>query len=133
LTRKTSLWGPVILCMGIIFYVSALPEVSIPTNISDKSGHSLAYALLSALLLRAFAGGLRVPARAKMVVTAMALATAYGGALELYQLFVPGRTADVQDLIADAIGAAVGAVALWLCGILLPAPRDLEGPSRHGL
>jgi VanZ family protein len=42
---------------------------------------------------------------------------------ELHQMFVPGRTASFDDLLADAIGAVVGASLCW-AGIITPTSRD---------
>jgi len=33
---------------------------------------------------------------------------AYGGAIEVIQLFVPGRSCEWGDLLADAIGISLG-------------------------
>ncbi len=43
------------------------------------------------------------------------LAVAFGVTDEVHQSFVPGRNADLMDLVADALGASLGAVvaALW--------------------
>ena len=76
---------------------------------SDKVAHFLVYALLAALLRRAFGPGLRWPVAA--TVAAAAIATAYGAIDEVHQSFVPGRSATVADGVADAAGAIIGA---WL-------------------
>jgi VanZ family protein len=39
------------------------------------------------------------------------MAVAWGVFDEAHQSFVPGRTADILDLLADATGAALAAVA----------------------
>jgi VanZ family protein len=133
LIGKASLWGPVILYMGIIFYLSSQSDVSIPSALSDKSWHSIGYTGFAMLIVRALAGGF--PRRISTITAflAIALATAYGVTDEFHQSFVPGRTSDVHDLFADATGAAIGAFVCWLCGILFAAPRSAEGTSRHGL
>jgi len=80
---------------------------------SDKLMHCAAFFLLSVSAGRAFAG---VPA-SKPVVSAMlafSCSTAYGVVTEIVQKFVPGRTADVWDVGADATGAMAGAFALVL-------------------
>ena len=124
MSRTVSLWGPVILFMGIIFYLSAQPDVPIPAG-TDKSFHSIGYTILSVLIVRALAGGLPARITVATALLAVALATAYGVTDEFHQSFVPGRTAELNDLLADAIGAVTGAFACWLWGILFP--------SRHGL
>ena len=42
------------------------------------------------------------------------LLTAYGGALEIAQLFVPGRGPGMMDWGADALGAWLGVGAIWM-------------------
>lgn len=116
-----SRWAPVVLYMGVIFYASAQPEVAIPSALSDKSSHAIAYSVLGVLLVRALAGGLPARIRVRTALLAVLLATVYGASDELHQAFVPGRTADVYDLYADAAGAAAGAFACWLWGIISPS------------
>lgn len=43
---------------------------------------------------------------------ALALASLYGAGDELHQAFVPGRSADAADWLADTLGAAVAVLAL---------------------
>jgi VanZ family protein len=37
----------------------------------------------------------------------------YGGAMELGQLFVPGRTCSIDDFLLDLVGVALAAPLLW--------------------
>ena len=119
--------------MALIFSASSQSDVGLPAGLGDKPTHSLAYMVLGVLFVRALAGGLRARVSPSTAVLAVALTTAYGATDELHQMFVPGRFADWNDLVADAVGASMGAFACWLWGILLPAPRGVEGPPRHGL
>jgi len=43
---------------------------------------------------------------------------------EVHQLFVPGRTGDVYDLMADAAGALAGTIACVAWGIISPSSRN---------
>lgn len=115
------LWGPVVLYMGIIFFVSHQPEVSIPAGLTDKSSHSLAYTLLGVLMVRALAGGLGARIAARTALLGVLLTTLYGASDEFHQMFVAGRSAELYDLYADATGAAIGAFACWLWGIISPS------------
>jgi VanZ family protein len=133
LIRKLSLWGPVILYMGVIFYLSSQSDISIPSQLTDKSWHSVGYTGFAIVVVRALAGGLPARITVGIALMAVAFATAYAITDELHQSFVPGRTADVNDLVADVVGATMGTFACWLWGILFAAPRNVEGTSRHGL
>ncbi len=121
--RRFSLWAPVILYMAAIFYVSALPEPPIPAG-TDKPLHGLAYLGLALVVVRAVVGGL--PRRIDMwsATIAMLITVAYGATDEAHQMFVPGRSAEVFDLLADTGGAIVGTVACWAWGIISPVSRD---------
>jgi VanZ family protein len=119
--RKVLLWGPVLLYMGIIFLVSHQPEVSIPAGLSDKQSHSLAYTLLGVLMVRALAGGLGARISARTALLGIVLTALYGISDEYHQMFVAGRSAELYDLYADAIGGALGAFACWLWGIISPS------------
>ena len=44
-------------------------------------------------------------------VAAAVVAAAYGGASEVVQAYLPGRSAELADFAADAVGAVAGAVA----------------------
>ena len=119
--RKAWLWAPVALYMGVIFYFSSQSDVSIPAGLTDKSSHSMAYTALGILIVRARAGGLPARISARAAVAAVLLTTAYGVTDEIHQMFVPGRSAEMYDLAADAIGGAVGAFCCWLWGIISPS------------
>ena len=52
---------------------------------------------------------------------------------EFHQSFVPGRSAELYDLYADAIGAIIGTAACCAWGIISRSPEQRQGASRHGL
>ena len=112
------LWGPVAACMALIFFVSAQPDPPLPSQLSDKQGHSLAYMGLAVTVGRALAGGIAMGASLRAATAAWGIATAYGATDEWHQSFVPGRSADVHDWFADATGALLGAGACWAWGII---------------
>ena len=79
-------------------------------RVPDWLTHGTAYLILSVLLCRGLAGGMR-PLRAAGAVLAVCLATVYGVSDEFHQSFVPGRDASVGDVLKDLGGASLGA---WL-------------------
>ena len=114
----------------LIFVLSSVPGRNLPempAQNADKVVHGLVYGVLGALFQWAVRRTWRVsgPAGAALAVV---LATAYGVSDELHQLLTPGRSADVYDVFADAVGAGIGVLAM---SILLarrsrtgaPAPR----------
>jgi VanZ family protein len=123
------LWGPVLVMMAIIFTASSIPNLQhLPGNISDKTGHGIGYAMLGALLLRALAGGRRASVTWRTVLLAVACATAYGVSDEFHQRFVPGRSSDVYDVLADAEGATAASLGAWAILKSVPQPQRRESP-----
>jgi VanZ family protein len=116
------LWGPVLLVMGLIFFFSSLPDPGGPPGgISDKTAHVLIYAALGASLVRALAGGRITAMTLPRLLLAAALGTLYGASDEIHQHFVPPRTPDILDVVADSIGALLGAIVMTLVARLLLA------------
>jgi hypothetical protein len=104
------LWGPVLLQMAVIFGVSSLHNVGrLPGGMSDKVGHTIGYVILGAALLRALARGRLSGVTWVTALVAMVLTTMYGVSDEIHQMFVPGRTADPMDVLADGVGATLAA------------------------
>ena len=102
--------------MAAIFFMSSGPGVPISSAHNlDKLLHAGAYGVLSGLLAWAMTRGLLRSATAPVLVAAWLISTAYGASDEWHQSFVPGRVADVADLLADSLGAlaAAGAVGAW--------------------
>jgi VanZ family protein len=100
--------------MAAIFILSTRPVPAPASDVPDWASHSAAYAVLAVLLCRALAGGLALPATAGKAAGAVALAFAYGAAMEFTQSFVPGRLAEASDLVKNLAGAAAGAAACAL-------------------
>lgn len=122
MTRTLRLWGPVAGAMAGIFFVSSLHQAPLPPGVSDKSAHAAGYIVLGVTVVRALAGGLPARITAAVALGAIAITTAYGASDEWHQSFVPGRSSDVADLYADAVGAVIAAALCWACGILFSRP-----------
>ena len=113
--RVLFLWLPVALYMAAIFYVSSLSQPPVPPG-GDKPWHLLAYLGLGVVTTRAVAGGLAVPIEWRAAMLASAVAITYGATDELHQTFVPGRSAQLADLAADAFGVIIGTSLCWILG-----------------
>lgn len=101
--RAVAAWGPAVLWATVIFVVSDQPVVPLPkVHHGDKLGHFAAYLLLGFLLARgaAFSG--------LGSAWTVALGLLYGASDEFHQAFVPGRSVELGDWIADALGVAAG-------------------------
>jgi VanZ family protein len=109
--------------MAAIFYVSSVPDPPIPSGV-DKPLHWAAYLGLAVFVLRAVAGGLPRRIDVWTAAVAMLITVGYGVTDEVHQMFVPGRSADMYDLLADAAGAIGGTVTCWAWGIISQVSRD---------
>ena len=89
------------------------PQVRLPY--ADKLVHFGVYALLGAACARGLQRSTRRRAVA-LLLLAVALVAGFGVTDELHQLFVPFRSCDWHDLVADAVGACAGALA-WLATV----------------
>jgi VanZ family protein len=69
----------------------------------DKLAHALAFTAL------AFAGSLSYPISRRMRNRMWCGLFVFGGVIEVVQLYVPGRSMELGDLLADSIGIACGA------------------------
>jgi len=122
--RLLSLWAPVGLLMAIEFGLSAQPRVPAgPFPHADKWAHAITYAALAAAWLRALAGGRWEGVTADRALWAAVAAVAYGVTDEWHQSFVPGRSAEAIDLVADTVGAGLAAGGLGAWGIMLRRRR----------
>jgi hypothetical protein len=74
------------------------------------------------VIVRALSGGLPARVGMRAAVTCVLLAVAYGITDEFHQSFVPGRSAELYDLYADAVGAIVGTAVCWAWGIISLSP-----------
>ena len=109
--RALTSWGPAALWAAALFVLSSRPSIPGPSfPYADKVGHLGLYGILGGLLawgvLRSGAAG-----RWRWVV----LGAFYGVTDEWHQSFVPGRTAAVDDLVADAVGVTLGFfIGTWI-------------------
>lgn len=119
-SRLLYAWGPVAALMAAIFFVSGSSSPPrLPAPVPDVVAHALAYAVLGAAMLRAVAGADWSRITVGGVLLAFVLTVSYGVTDEVHQSFVPGRTPELRDLAADALGAAAGAAAGWAWSIVL--------------
>ena len=105
----------------LIFALSSIPGAAFPASkllSYDKLVHAGVYAVLGFLCFLALARA-SLQKTGVLVLVAGAIATLYGITDEIHQMFVPGRAADVRDVLADAVGGFLGA----LTASYLPWPK----------
>ncbi len=120
---RAALWLPAILWMSLLFYLShqAAPLERVASDIDPFVAHVAVYSILAFLLYAALAGYNSAASRWVPVSIAFALAVLYGVGDEIHQAYVPGRVAAELDLVADAIGAAIGVGVASLAAIRISA------------
>ena len=112
-------WLPAIVYMALIALLSSQSGHTIELDhvpLRDKGVHFVEFAVLAILIARALAvphlaaGEISTARRLKIALWTIALTTLWGYLDEVHQAFVPGRTADAWDLLADFFGAIAGTV-----------------------
>jgi VanZ family protein len=123
-------WGPPLLLMVSIFYLSHQPDLPHAPDpwldvLLKKLGHAIEFAVLFLLLWRAWR---REQVAGQALNWAMVATAAYAISDEWHQSFVPGRKANLYDVLIDASGALL---LWWLlrggrcCGLLRRGDENL--------
>ena len=107
---------PVIIWAMLILTVSSIPHLKTPDlglKIDDKIAHFCEYFIFGLLIANMF-WRVNKPFPYIMITTSL-IGTIYGILDELHQLFIPGRTTDVFDMTADALGVITASLfyVLW--------------------
>ncbi len=137
--KKIFSWAAVFLWMGLIFFLShqpatasaelsgeitgfvvdiirtLAPGINIDMGFLEygirKSAHFLAFFVLGILTIHAL--GRSGVQGGKAVFTALAICGLYAVTDEIHQLFIPGRSGEVTDVLLDTTGAGMG-IAMFL-------------------
>lgn len=115
--RILGYWLPPLVWMGLIFFLSAQPDLPHAPGpwldtLLKKAGHAAAYGVLAWFYLRVlcqYFGSSRMPIVLRIV--SVGLAIIYALSDEYHQTFVPGRNGNLFDVAVDGIGACA---AMWL-------------------
>jgi VanZ family protein len=105
---------PAIAYAVFIFWLSSQPNPlpRLSARVWDKLLHLVEYAAFAVVVTWGLSHvGLRLGRAARW---AALLGSLYGLSDEIHQRFVPHRSADPGDWLADTIGAALGALLAWL-------------------
>lgn len=118
-------WTPPAVWVVLILIATSWPGVSVGPDVLplDKVFHFSAYAVLSALMLRATL----TPRDAGTVAMVIALVALFGAVDEWHQSFIPSRSMSFADWIADSTGAILGSLAVRFIPFL--TPRRPGSPS----
>jgi VanZ family protein len=82
-------------------------------HIIRKCGHLVEYFIFSLLVLRGIRAGRR-NLRIAWAIAAIAIVACYASLDEFHQIFVPGRTPAVADVLLDTVGGICAQIAVAL-------------------
>ncbi|MGB0387776.1 MAG: VanZ family protein [Ardenticatenaceae bacterium] len=122
------LWGPSLLLMAIIFFLSSQSDLPSPPDpllnrIFKKSAHAIGYGMLAISYAWALAGsGVR-----RVVPLALFFTILYAISDEWHQTFVPNRFGSPLDVLIDTVGASL-ALYLWP---RLQQPKELKSSANR--
>ncbi len=117
LTKKFIRWKlPVYLWGAFILIITSWPKIEIPDvgfDALDKLAHFGVYFIFGYLLVRSFTEGegLNLPGGIKRTCL---IGIGFAVFDEFHQFFIPGRAAEVLDLLADILGIVIAQVAFYL-------------------
>jgi VanZ family protein len=99
-------WAPPLVWAAAILVATSIPQPRFPDVPGiDKVGHLGMYAVLAVLIVRALVTSMH-PVRTFLLV--LGVTSVFGAADEWHQQFIPGRTTDPHDWLADTFGAGFG-------------------------
>lgn len=94
------------------FFVSLLEPVSpvvdtdLLTFLTRKAAHFILYFVLGILIYNAVR--LHAPSRKQAALISIGAVLAFAASDEIHQLFVPGRSGEVRDVLLDTTAGAIG-------------------------
>jgi VanZ family protein len=123
-------WVPLAAYMGLIFVQSSFaPAIDLPDSApADKLVHLIMYAVLGALFMRAYLSLTNGRYGLRWAFASILSTILYSLTDEWHQSMVPGRSAEMLDLLANGIGAIIG-VCAYAYMILHHASRDADAPD----
>ena len=98
-------WSPSLAWAGVILLLTSVPGRAVPSvaiPYVDKLVHLAMYGILGALLARA---GADSPAPARLSIALFGAVALFAAADEWHQRFIPDRSQDRYDWLADVVGA----------------------------
>jgi len=114
--RITLVYAPLVLYWIILLAATSLPGHSVPnTGVSDKILHFSAYGILTVLLCFTihFQEKIKWLSKKPFLYT-ISIVMAYAILDEIHQSFIPGRSTELLDLLADFLGSLLGLLIVFL-------------------
>jgi VanZ family protein len=109
----------------VIWIVSSIEQPAFPISLfpfRDKGVHATEYTVLAFLVGHACVRTFEGRPRLRIAAAAVLVTVLWGLLDEMHQAFVPGRSSDLLDLVADTIGAVTGVGARFALGMMRRRP-----------
>jgi VanZ family protein len=117
--------------MGVIWILSSMshPPVDVTSlPFRDRGAHFLSFGSVAFWVAHGTMASFPRVHALRAVAFAVLAAALWGLLDEIHQTFVPGRSPDIVDLLADTLGAVVGASLRAAIRIVRPARRARHDP-----
>lgn len=114
--KKKYVYLPLGIYWLILFILTSLPSTSFADALrfSDKIKHFIAYLILSFLLSLALHFQEKWDKlKLKYAAFAVIISSVYGMLDEVHQIFIPNRSAELLDWLADFSGSLLGAIIVF--------------------
>jgi VanZ family protein len=101
----------------LILIISSIPDLSPPElsfEFQDKLYHFIEYGVFSVLLFFSLLNSSRDFFRKNVLVISIFIGASYAIIDEIHQRFIPGRSADILDFVADFLGVALIQIVFWI-------------------
>lgn len=133
--RKYYVYYPLVFYWLMLFIGTTIPGKSLPSfGGSDKIKHLLGYFGLSILLNITFIVQQKYDWLRKYSILCTTLCAGFYGIIdELHQSFIPGRSCDIFDWIADVIGALISVIVVkyFVLPVFENQKNILNGQEQH--
>ena len=106
-------WVGILFFLGSVFQRPGGPELA--EELVEPIGHYVTHFVLAVLIYRFASSATSDPAnRVRAAAIAIIATLTVGISLEVLQLFLPERGAEVSDILSDAVGAVSGTAMFFL-------------------
>jgi VanZ family protein len=104
--------APAIFFAIVLFIFSSIsypPDIKLFVTFDDLVKHTIAYCIFGFFIARALNNQTRyLKLRQKLFLFTFLIGTLYGISDEFHQYFVPGRSSEILDVVADSVGTILG-------------------------
>ena len=101
----------------LILIISSIPDLTPPElgfEFQDKLYHFIEYGIFSVLLFFSLLNSSRDFFKKNVLVISIFIGASYAIIDEIHQRFIPGRSADILDFVADFLGVALIQIVFWI-------------------